>query len=53
LHLGSIQTVRSAAVTVDGASIPATFAAEETGWTILFSEELLLKAGRSLIVRTS
>jgi len=53
LYLGSIETVRSASVTVDGEPVLATFAAEETGWTVLFGERLLLKPGQTLKVITS
>ncbi len=50
LHLGSLEEVRSAKVTVDGQAISATFAAEEVGWTVLFSEPLVLKPGQSVTV---
>jgi hypothetical protein len=53
LHLGSIQEVHSARVSVDGAPISATFAAENTGWTVLFGEELLLKPGQGLTIETN
>ena len=50
LYLGSIETVRTAQVTLDGESVSATLAAEETGWTVMFGEELLLKPGQGLEV---
>ena len=48
LHLGSVQTVRDAQITVDGGTVPATLFAEDEGWTVFFSEELILKAGDRL-----
>ena len=53
LHLGSVETVRSAAVTVDGEAVSATLTAEKMGWTVLFGEALLLKPGQTLVVKTS
>jgi len=51
LHLGSLDEVRSAEVTVDGHSVAATLAAERVGWTVLFSEPLILKAGQCVTIR--
>lgn len=53
LHLGSIETVRTASVTVDGHEIAATLSAEEQGWTALFDEEVVLKPGQVLQVSTT
>jgi len=53
LHLDCIQSVHEATVIVDGQTISATFAAEDVGWTVLFSEELLLKPGQTLTIATS
>jgi non-lysosomal glucosylceramidase len=51
LHLGSLDEVRTAKVTVDEHPVAATFAAEETGWTVLFSEPLILKPGQCVTIR--
>jgi len=48
LHIGSVQTVRDAQITVDGETVPATLFAENEGWTVFFTEELVLKAGDRL-----
>ena len=53
LHLGSVQEVHTAQVSVDGDAVAATFAAEKAGWTVLFGEPLLLKPGQVLVVVTS
>jgi non-lysosomal glucosylceramidase len=53
LHLGTTQEVRSARLTVDGDPVSATFAADGTGWTVLFGEALPLKAGQTLKVITN
>ena len=51
LYLGSIEAIRSATVTADGSPGPATFAAKANGgWTVLFSELLLLKPGQTLCI---
>ncbi|MBN1641713.1 MAG: hypothetical protein JXA09_10800 [Anaerolineae bacterium] len=50
LYLGSVHQVRAAEVTVDGCTIAATFAAEGTGWTVLFGDPLHLEAGQALRV---
>jgi len=52
LHLGAINDVHQATITLDGASIAATFSAEGTGWTVLFGKELLLKPGQILGILT-
>jgi non-lysosomal glucosylceramidase len=49
LHLGSVETVRDAEVSLDGVPVAATFAAQDQGgWSVLFGEPLLLKAGQTL-----
>jgi non-lysosomal glucosylceramidase len=51
LHLGSLDEVRSAEVSVDEHRVAATLAAEQVGWTVLFGEPLILKAGQSVTIR--
>jgi len=54
LHLGSVETVRQAAIDVDGVTISATVAADARGgWTVILDEEVTLKPGQSLRVRLS
>jgi uncharacterized protein (DUF608 family) len=53
LYLGSIQEVRLASLNVGKQPIAATFAAEDRGWTVILSEELLLERGQTLAITTS
>ncbi len=52
LYLGSIETIRSAQVALEGEPMPATFVAEESGWTVLLGEPLILKPGQVLTIKT-